>query len=104
MSFCLDTYLQQSEDYKILLSQSGFKDCAKAVEDNSKEIVHINPGDKVLGIRINGFPPIPVGINPDKKTVCITYTKPCNGTSAIELPVSDEEINDILMKNIDYKH
>ena len=38
MSFCLDTYLQQSEDYKILLSQSGFKDCAKAVEDNSKEI------------------------------------------------------------------
>ena len=104
MSFCLDTYLQQSEDYKILVSQSGFKECAEAIRKNSKEIVHINPGDKVLGIRLIGIPPIPVGINPDKKTVCITYTKPCNGTSAFELPVKPEDIDEILMKNIDYKH
>ena len=104
MSFCLDTYLQQSEDYKILVSQSGFKECAEAIRKNSKEIVHINPGDKVLGIRLIGIPPIPVGINHDKKTVCITYTKPCNGTSAIELPVKQEDIDEILMKNIDYKH
>ena len=36
MSFCLDTYLQQSEDYKILVSQSGFKECAEAIRKNSK--------------------------------------------------------------------
>lgn len=102
MSFCLDTYLQQSDDYKILLKQSGFKQCAQAVKDNSKQLVHVNAGEKVLGIRLIGIPPIPVGINPDKKTVCITYTKPCNGTSAIELPVSDGDIDDIKSKSIDY--
>ena len=32
MSFCLETYLQESEDYKILASRSGFKDCAKLIE------------------------------------------------------------------------
>jgi len=95
MSFCLETYLQQSDDYNILLSRVGFKDCAKVIEDKSNEVLYIKPGDKILGARIIGIPPIPVGINKDKGTIIISYTKPCHGTAAIELPVNDEEIENI---------
>ena len=63
MSFCLETYLQQNDDYKILIKNSGVKQCYKLIEENSKEIIHVNPGDKILGARLIGLPPIPVGIN-----------------------------------------
>jgi len=95
MSFCLETYLQQSDDYDVLLAQSGFKECKKVIEDESEEILYIKPGDKVLGARIIGIPPIPVGVNPKKGTIILSYTKPCHGTSAIELPVKEEELEDI---------
>lgn len=95
MSFCLDTYLMHSEDYSILVNRKGFKEVKKAINDNSKEIVNIKPGEKILGVRIIGIPPIPVGINSDKGTVIIPYTKPCYGTSAIELPVSSEQEKEI---------
>ena len=95
MSFCLETYLQQSDDYEVLLSRVGFKECAEIIKKKSNEVLYINPGDKVLGARIIGIPPIPVGINKDKGTIIISYTKPCHGTAAIELPVNDEEIENI---------
>jgi len=38
MSFCLETHLQQSDDYDILLKQAGFKDCAKLIEETAKKI------------------------------------------------------------------
>ena len=95
MSFCLETYLQQSDDYEVLLSRAGFKECAEIIKKKSNEVIYINPGDKVLGVRIIGIPPIPVGINKDKGTIIISYTKPCHGTAAIELPVNDEEIENI---------
>ena len=31
MSFCLDTYLQQSDNYEIHASKAGFKDCAMII-------------------------------------------------------------------------
>jgi hypothetical protein len=101
MSFCLETYLQQSDNYKILLAQSTFKEARKVIKENSKEIIHVKPGEKILGVRIIGIPPIPIGINKDKGTVVITYTKPCNGTGAIELPVSEEDLKDIISVSID---
>lgn len=103
MSFCLDLYLQQSDDYDILLAQSGIKQCAKVILDNAKEIIHVNPGDKVLGARLIGIPPIPVGINKDKGTILITYTKPCHGTAAIELPVDEAEIAEVYKLDIGKK-
>jgi len=44
MSFCLETYLQQSDDYKVLIARSGVKQCYKLIEENSKELIHVNPG------------------------------------------------------------
>ncbi len=95
MSFCLDTYLQQSDDYTVFASKISFKEAKKIINQNSKEVIHVKPGDKILGVRIIGIPPIPVGINEDKGTVVITYTKPCHGTAAIELPVANEDIEEI---------
>ena len=101
MSFCLETYLQQSDDYEVLLSRAGFKDCAKIIKERATEVLYINPGDKVLGARIIGIPPIPVGVNNDKGTIIISYTKPCHGTAAIELPVDEEEVENIRKIAID---
>lgn len=101
MPFCLDTYLQQSDDYEVLLSRAGFKECAKIIKERATEVLYINPGDKVLEVRIIGIPPIPVGINNDKGTIIISYTKPCHGTAAIELPVEEKEIENIRKISID---
>ncbi|MDO9044000.1 MAG: DUF1894 domain-containing protein [Methanobacteriaceae archaeon] len=95
MSFCLETYLQQSDDYTILAKQTGFKDCAKLIEEKAKIIVYINPGEKILGARIIGLPPIPIGVDDEKGTVMMPYTKPCYGTAVVELPVDVEEIDKI---------
>lgn len=100
MSFCLETYLQQNDDYRILIKNSGVKQCYKLIEENSKEIIHVNPGDKILGARLIGLPPIPVGINEAEGTILITYTKPCHGTAAIEIPISPEEIADVRAMDI----
>ena len=56
MSFCLDTYLQQSDNYEIHASKAGFKDCAMIIRFKSEEIVYIKPGDQVLGVRVIGIP------------------------------------------------
>lgn len=101
MTFCLDTYLQESENYEILISRAGFKDCKKIIEDHAPEIIHINAGEKVLGVRVIGIPPIPIGIDDNKGTVTLPYTKPCYGTSVVELPVDEEEITKI--KALDIK-
>lgn len=95
MAFCLDTYLQQSDDYEILASQAGFKDCAMIIRFKAPEVVKVKPGEEILGVRVIGVPPIPIGINEDKGTVLIPYTKPCHGTSVVELPITSEEIEKI---------
>lgn len=95
MAFCLDTYLQQSDDYEILASQAGFKDCAMIIRFKAPEVVKVKPGEEILGVRVIGVPPIPIGINEDKGTVLIPYTKPCHGTSVVELPITPEEIEKI---------
>ena len=99
MSFCLDTYLQQSDDYIVYASKVSFKEAKKIIGEHSKEVIAVKPGDKILGVRIIGVPPIPVGINEDKGTVVISYTKPCHGTAAIELPVEKSDIEDIRALN-----
>lgn len=101
MSFCLETYLQQSDDYEVLLSRAGFKECSKIIKERATEVLYINPGEKILGARIIGIPPIPIGINSDKGTIILSYTKPCHGTAAIELPVDEEEVEKIRKIAID---
>ena len=48
-----------------------------------------------MGARIIGLPPIPIGINESKPSVVMPYTKPCYGTSVIEVPIKKEDIEDI---------
>ncbi|WP_400253119.1 DUF1894 domain-containing protein, partial [Methanobrevibacter smithii] len=57
MSFCLDTYLQQSDNYEILASQAGFKDCARLIRFKAPEIVYVNAGEEILGSRVIGITP-----------------------------------------------
>ncbi len=101
MTFCLDTYLQESEDYEILISRSGFKDCTRVIEERFTETIHVNPGEKILGVRIIGIPPITLGIDEDKSTIALPYTKPCYGTAVVELPVNKEQMDEI--KSLDIK-
>jgi len=98
--FCLETYLQESDDYKILISRAGFKDCTKVIEENAPEIIYVNAGEKILGARIIGIPPIPVGINEAEGTILFPYTKPCHGTAVVEIPIPQEEINNVRGLNI----
>ena len=58
MSFCLDTYLQQSDNYEIHAARA-------------------------------------IGFDHKKGTVFLPYTKPCHGTSVVELPIDEEEIEKI---------
>ena len=37
-------------------------------------IVYIKPGDQVLGVRVIGIPPIPIGFDHEKGTVFLPYT------------------------------
>lgn len=95
MSFCLETYLKESENYEILISRAGFKESKKLIEDHSPEVVHVKAGEKILGVRIIGIPPIPIGIDEEKATITLPYTKPCYGTAVVELPIDKEEIENI---------
>ena len=95
MSFCLDTYLQQSDDYEVHASRAGFKDCAMIIRFKADDIVYIKPGDEVLGVKVIGIPPIPIGFDHEKGTVFLPYTKPCHGTSVVELPITEDEIEKI---------
>lgn len=93
--FCLETYIRESDNYRILISRAAFKECAKIIEKEAREVVHVQPGAKILGTRIIGVPPIPVGLDEDNSMVMIPYTKPCYGTAVVELPVDSEEIKKI---------
>ena len=95
MSSCLDTYLQQSDNYEIHASKAGFKDCAMIIRFKADDLVYIKPGDEVLGVRVIGIPPIPIGFDNEKGTVFLPYTKPCHGTSVVELPITEEEVEKI---------
>ena len=59
------------------------------------DLVYIKPGDEVLGVRVIGIPPIPIGFDNEKGTVFLPYTKPCHGTSVVELPIDKEEVEKI---------
>jgi len=101
MSFCLETYLQESENYRVLTSRSGFKDCAKLIEKEAVKVIHVNPGEKILGARIIGLPPVPIGIDEENKMVMIPYTKPCYGTAVVEIPIDEEELSRIKSVAVD---
>ncbi|MCE5214079.1 MAG: DUF1894 domain-containing protein [Methanobacterium sp.] len=100
MSFCLETYLHESENYQILISRSGFKECKKLIIDHSPEVIYVKAGEKILGVRIIGVPPIAIGINEEEGTVTLPYTKPCYGTAVVELPLDKNEIKNIRSLNI----
>jgi hypothetical protein len=95
MMFCLDTYLRESEDYTIHLNRAGFKDCAKFIENKAKRVIHVPAGAKIVGARIIGIPPVPIGVDDEEGTIMLPYTKPCYGTAVVEIPVPVEEIEKI---------
>lgn len=101
MSFCLETYLQENDDYEILASKAGYKDCARIIRFKAPKIVNVKAGETVLGVRLIGLPPIPIGIDEEKSIIYIPYTKPCHGTAVIQLPIDKEEIENIKKLSID---
>ena len=95
MSFCLELHLQQSEDYEIIIKNAGFKEAKKVIEKHSPHRVYVKAGEKILGARIIGIPPIPIGFNESETKITLPYTKPCHGTAVVELPIEKEEIDKI---------
>jgi hypothetical protein len=95
MSFCLELYLQQSEDYEILISKAGFKEAKTVIENHAPKVLYVKPGAKILGARIIGIPPIPIGIDEPQSRITVPYTKPCHGTAVVDLPVEIEEIDKV---------
>ena len=100
MTFCLETYLRESEDYEILITRAGFKDCIKLIEEHAPDVIYVKAGEKILGVRVIGIPPIPIGIDEKKCTVTLPYTKPCYGTAVVELPIDEDEIDNIRSLNV----
>ncbi len=95
MAFCLESYLQQSDNYEILIKNTGFKEARAIIEKHSPKRVYVDAGAKVLGARIIGIPPIPIGINESESKITLPYTKPCHGTAVVELPIEKKEIDQI---------
>ena len=43
--------------------------CAMIIRFKADDLVYIKPGDEVLGVRVIGIPPIPIGFDHEKGTV-----------------------------------
>lgn len=52
--------------------RQGFKDCARLIRFKAPEIVYVNAGEEILGSRVIGITPIPIGVD-SKKGNC-TYS------------------------------
>ncbi|ADP77060.1 conserved hypothetical protein [Methanothermus fervidus DSM 2088] len=94
MSTCIELYLREVE-HEIHLRNAKFKDCAEFIKKKAAKVLCVNPGEKILGTRLIGIPPIPIGIDEKNKRIMIPYTKPCYGTFVIELPVDRKELENI---------
>ena len=66
-----DTYLDSLIIVEILASQAGFKDCARLIRFKAPEIVYVNAGEEILGSRVIGITPIPIGV--DSKRNCLFH-------------------------------
>ncbi|CAB3289399.1 conserved protein of unknown function [Methanocaldococcus lauensis] len=80
---CIDKY-----NYEILFKGS-FKECAKFIRENCKNVKEVNPGEEVIkGIMLIGIPPIPVGY--EEGYIIVPYTKPCYGTFVLKVKIEEE--------------
>ncbi len=75
-------------NYEILLSDSGFKECADFIKKNFKEIFYVPPGFKIFDNYLVGLPPIPLAV--DAGDVILPYVKPCHGCFVLRIPGGEE--------------
>ncbi|GFO96179.1 hypothetical protein ig2599ANME_0366 [groundwater metagenome] len=75
-------------NYEILLSNSGFKECADFIKKNFKEIFYVPPGFKIFDNYLVGLPPIPLAV--DAGDVIMPYVKPCHGCFVLRIPGGEE--------------
>jgi hypothetical protein len=85
---CIDKY-----NYEILFKGS-FKECAKFIRENCKNIKEVNPGEEVIeGVMLIGIPPIPIGY--EDNYLIIPYTKPCYGTFVLKVKIEEEKDKEV---------
>jgi hypothetical protein len=75
-------------NYEILLSNSGFKECADFIQKNFKEIFYVPPGFKIFDNYLVGLPPIPLAV--DAGDIILPYVKPCHGSFVLRIPGGEE--------------
>lgn len=75
-------------NYEILLSNSGFKECADFIKKNFKEIYYVPPGFKIFDNYLVGLPPIPIAVDGD--FIIMPYVKPCHGCFVLRIPGKEE--------------
>ena len=74
-------------NYEILY-KGGFKDCAKYIEKNFKNVIYKNAGEEIIkGIFLIGIPPIPVAY--EDNYLIFPYTKPCYGTFVLKINLDE---------------
>ena len=85
---CIDKY-----NYEILFKGS-FKECAKFIRENCKNIKEVNPGEEVIeGVMLIGIPPIPIGY--DDNYLIIPYSKPCCVTFVLKVKIEEEKDKEV---------
>lgn len=83
-------------NYKILLPNSSFKECADFIKKNCTEIYYVEAGFRIFDNYLIGVPPIPLGIENDD--IILPYVKPCHGCFVLKIP-GKEEILRLRQKN-----
>ncbi|ADG13831.1 DUF1894 domain-containing protein [Methanocaldococcus infernus] len=76
-------------NYEILF-RGSFKDCAKFIRENFKDVVEKEAGEEIIeGVFLIGIPPIPVVYGDNY--IIFPYTKPCYGTFVIKLMLEEKK-------------
>lgn len=75
-------------NYEILLSKTGFKECAQYIDEHFKEVHHIPAGYRIFDSYLIGVPPIPIAVENDD--VIIIYIKPCHGSFVLRINSKEE--------------
>jgi len=92
---CLNDY-----DYDILLSHTTYVMSEKFILAKYWETYYVEPGYKVLGLRILGTDYVPIAVEDNTNNLILPYTKPCMGTFVIRIKNVPEEV-DRIRKNFE---
>jgi hypothetical protein len=75
-------------DYRILLSNTSFKEGREFIRRNFREVYEVEPGYKLFDVYLIGVPPIQIAI--EDGSIIFPYVKPCRGTFVLKIEGKEE--------------